>query len=116
MVDRFHGDKYEVADPYRWLEDNESEETKAFVTDQCELWEKLGASASDPQLKSKLVSSLRSAYNYEKFSNYVRRGEDLGFYTYNPGLLNQACVYSSHGYHSKLLLDPNTLRDDGTAA
>ena len=78
VVDKFHGDKYEVPDPYRWLEDNESAETKAFVEEQCALYDRAGKPAN-AELKAKLIDSLRGAYNYEKFSNYARRGDDIGF-------------------------------------
>ncbi|MCP9263289.1 Prolyl endopeptidase [Dirofilaria immitis] len=114
IVDDFHGTK--VADPYRWLEDPDLNETKEFV-------EKLN-SISQPFIASspyreKLRKRLTELWNHEKFGCSSRRG-DYYYYYYNSGLQNQRYVRfvppkTLHG-KSEVFLDPNKLSEDGTTS
>ncbi|VDP32901.1 unnamed protein product [Soboliphyme baturini] len=112
IVDDFHGTK--LADPYRWLEDPDSDETKEYVS-------KLNA-VSTPFLQTcpareKIGEKLTELWNYEKFSNMRKHGSRY-FYKYNSGLQNQHVLYMKESLQDdgKVFLDPNTLSDDGTVA
>ncbi|KAM3728116.1 Prolyl endopeptidase [Dirofilaria immitis] len=112
IVDDFHGTK--VADPYRWLEDPDLNETKEFV-------EKLN-SISQPFIASspyreKLRKRLTELWNHEKFGCSSRRG-DYYYYYYNSGLQNQSVLYRQKTLHGKseVFLDPNKLSEDGTTS
>lgn len=112
QMDNYHGSQ--IADPYRWLEDTESDETKAWVAAQnkvtFEYLEQLPARQS-------LETRLTKLWNYERFGLPRRRGERY-FYTRNDGLQNQSVLYVSESLDSqpRILLDPNTLSEDGTVA
>ncbi|WP_425618620.1 prolyl oligopeptidase family protein [Anatilimnocola sp. NA78] len=112
QVDDYHGTK--IADPYRWLEEPDSDATKAWVTAQNKLTfdylEKL------PQRKA-IRDRLEELWNFERFGlPRVRNGKY--FYTRNDGLQNQSVLYATEGLRGepRLLLDPNKLSADGTVA
>ena len=111
-VDNYHGTK--VVDPYRWLEDTNSEQTKSWVKAQ----NKVTFAYLDqiPQRK-KLEKRLTELWNYERYGLPVKRGKHY-FYTHNNGLQNQSVLYVTDGVRGKprVLLDPNTLSKDGTVA
>jgi len=116
VVDDLHGTK--VADPYRWLEDADSEETKAWVTEQNKLtfgWlEKIPARAG-------LKSRLTELWNYERYAPPFVEGKGKARRTYywkNDGLQNQAVLYviDAGKTEARMLLDPNALSADGTIA
>jgi prolyl oligopeptidase len=111
VVDDYHGTK--VADPYRWLEEADSPATARWVEQQNALTRSL-LDGPDREAIKKRLSEL---YDYPRVSVPSRKGERY-FYTRNPGLLNQAILYVREGLggRERLLLDPNTLAADGTAA
>ena len=112
QVDDYHGVK--VADPYRWLEDLDSPETRAWVEAQNKL--SFGYLASIPA-RTTLKERLTKLWNYEKYGIPFKEGNRY-FYTRNSGLQNQAVLYTvtSLDAQPQLVLDPNTLSADGTVA
>ena len=112
VVDDYHGTK--VADPYRWLEDVDAPETKAWVDAENKIT--FGFLDQIPQ-RAAIKARLTKLWNYEKYSTPTRKGGRV-FFTKNDGLQNQAVVYwaPSLDAEPKVLLDPNTLAADGTVA
>ena len=112
QTDDYHGVK--VADPYRWLEDLDSDETKAWV----EAENKLTFSyLNEIPARAKIRERLTKLWNYERYGTPFKEGGRY-FYARNSGLQNQSVYYSvtSLTDEPKLLLDPNTLSTDGTVA
>jgi prolyl oligopeptidase len=112
QVDDYHGVK--VADPYRWLEDLDSEETRAWVEAENKLsFAYLAAIPARTALKDRLTK----LWNYEKYGTPFKEGNRY-FYTRNSGLQNQSVLYTvtSLDAQPQLVLDPNTLSPDGTVA
>ncbi|MBK8790452.1 MAG: S9 family peptidase [Holophagaceae bacterium] len=112
VVDDFFGTK--VADPYRWLEDDNSPETKAWVEAQNKVT--FGYLEQIPQ-RVKIQARITKLWDFEKYSAPFKRGKRY-FYSYNTGLQNQAVLYVTEDPKAKgrVLLDPNTLSKDGTVA
>ncbi|MEM7555849.1 MAG: prolyl oligopeptidase family serine peptidase [Cyanobacteria bacterium P01_A01_bin.84] len=112
QVDNYHGTQ--VADPYRWLEDPDSEETKAWVKAQNEV---TFAYLNDIENKEKIKQRLTKMWDYEKYGVPYKKG-DRYFYSKNDGLQNQSVLYTLKSLDDKpqVLLDPNKLSDDGTVA
>jgi len=112
VVDLYHGTT--VTDPYRWLEDTESDATAAWVNAQNEVTRSvLDAIPARPAL----VARLTELWNYERYGTPVHRGANY-FFTHNNGLQNQNILYKAASLESpkEVLLDPNTLTPDGTVA
>ena len=111
-VDTYHGVR--VADPYRWLEDDNSEETKAWVKAQNAVTDKYLASLPQREPVKKLYKEL---FNFEKFGTPFKEGGRY-FYTRNDGLQQQAVLYMVKSLNDAptVALDPNTLSKDGTVA
>src|ERR1700739_4753405 len=112
QVDDYHGTK--VADPYRWLEDTDSAETKAWV----EAENKLTFSYLDQiPYRGAIRDRLLKLWNYERFTAPEQEGGRY-FYQHNNGLQNQnvLLVAESLNAEPRVLLDPNTLSADGTVA
>src|SRR6201988_3556621 len=112
VVDEYFGTK--VPDPYRWLEDETSPETKAWVDAQ----NALTFSYLDKiPYREKLKARLTELYNYPKISAPFRRG-DTYFFTKNDGLQNQSVYYIQKGVNGKpeVFLDPNKFSTDGTSS
>lgn len=111
VVDTYFGTK--VADPYRWLEDDRSEETGAWVTAQNVVtFDYLKQIPYRDQLKSRLGA----LWNYEKISAPFKEGNYTYFYK-NDGLQNQDVVYrQKDDGEAELFLDPNTFSEDGTTS
>jgi prolyl oligopeptidase len=109
-TDEYHGVK--VADPYRWLEDDRSEETGAWVKAQNAVT--FGYLDKIP-FKEKIFQDLEKAYNYPKYSAPRKKGDYYYFYK-NDGLQNQAVLYRQKGENGapEVVLDPNKLSADGT--
>jgi len=112
VVDDFFGTK--VPDPYRWLEDDNSAETKAWVEAQNKV--ATGYLEQIPQ-RAKIRERITKLWDFEKYSAPFKRGKRY-FYSYNTGLQNQAVLYVTEDPKAKgrVLLDPNTLSKDGTVA
>jgi prolyl oligopeptidase len=111
-VDDYHGRK--IADPYRWLEEPDSAETKAWVTAQNAATE---AYLSEIPARAKIRERLLKLWNYVRFSVPTARGGRY-FYQRNDGLQNQSVVYTADSLTAepRVLLDPNTLSAEGTVA
>ncbi len=112
QVDDYHGTQ--VADPYRWLEDPNSAETKDWIEAQNQVtFGYLNAISVREQLQQRLTQ----LWNYEKFGVPFKQG-DRYFYFKNDGLQNQSVLYtlSSLEAEPRVLLDPNLLSEDGTIA
>lgn len=112
QVDDYHGTK--VADPYRWLEDPDSPETRAWVEAENRLT--FGFLESLTQRES-IRQRLTRLWNYAKYGIPSQRGGRY-FYSKNDGLQNQSVLYwaPSLDAEPKLLLDPNALSPGGTTA
>eukprot|EP01133_Synstelium_polycarpum_P009784 gene9784-11427_t len=115
-VDKFkssNGEK-EVADPYRWLEDPKSEETKEWVKAQNKVTEEFLGGESG--LTDRLQKELLERINYPKLGCVRRRGDKI-FYDRNPGILNQSIIYMADVNNldnEMVILDPNSFSADGT--
>lgn len=111
-VDTYHGTS--VADPYRWLEDDNSEETKAWVKAQNAVTDKYLAALPQREPVKKLYKEL---YNFEKFGIPFKEG-GRHFYTRNDGLQQQSVLYMVKSLNDvpTVAIDPNKLSKDGTVA
>jgi prolyl oligopeptidase len=109
-VDTYHGTK--VPDPYRWLEDDTSAETAAWVDAQNKV---TFAYLEKIPFRARLTERLKDLYNYAKYSAPSRKG-DYFFFRKNDGLQNQSVLYIQKGIDGKpeVLLDPNQWSPDGT--
>jgi len=104
-----------VADPYRWLEDLDSPDTKAWV--EAENKVTFGYLDKIP-FRAKIRERLTKIWNYERFGIPQQEGDHL-YFSKNDGLQNQAVLYAqAAGKESqpKVLLDPNKFSTDGTTA
>jgi prolyl oligopeptidase len=112
QVDDYHGVK--VADPYRWLEDLDSAPTRAWVEAQNRVTSAYLAAIPEREPIRKRLTEL---WNYERYGVPAKHGERY-FFTRNDGLQNQNILYrvDSLGGEAKVVLDPNTLSQDGTIA
>lgn len=111
-VDNYHGTT--VADPYRWLEDPDSPDSRAWIEAQNQLtFEYLQQIPSRETLRDRITQ----LWDYEKFGTPFKVG-DRYFYFKNDGLQNQSILYTlpSLDAEPQLLLDPNGLSEDGTVA
>lgn len=107
-----------VNDPYRWLEDPDSEETTRFVSDQNVISQ--GYLKQIPY-REKFFEHLKDVFNIPKFSCPSKQGNGKYYYFKNTGLQNQDVYYeldslSQSTDEAKVLIDPNTFSQDGTVA
>lgn len=113
-IDTYHG--RDVADPYRWLEDDirESEAVKQWVDTQNEVTFAYLENIEDRDIIGKRLTEL---WDFERFSAPVKEGGRY-YYSYNDGLLNQNLIFTQTSLEDdpRLLIDPNTWSDDGTVA
>ncbi|HVN76822.1 MAG TPA: prolyl oligopeptidase family serine peptidase [Thermoanaerobaculaceae bacterium] len=112
VVDDYHGVK--VADPYRWMEDLDSAETRAWVQAESALTESYMATIP---ARAPINKRLTGLWDYERFTvPFVDGGRT--FFTRNSGLQAQNVLYvlDSPDAQPRVLLDPNTLSADGTVA
>ncbi len=102
-----------VPDPYRWLEDDRSEETAAWVREQNLV---TGSYLAAIPYREEIRKRLTSMWNYEKFTAPFREG-DFIYYSKNDGLQNQYVVYrQKEGQEPEVFLDPNKFSADGTVS
>lgn len=111
-ADIYHG--VHVPDPYRWLEDTDSAETKAWVEAQNKVT--FAYLERIPQ-RAALRERLTKLWNFERYGTPEKRGGRY-FYTRNDGLQNQSVLYVAESLDAppRELLDPNNLSQDGTVA
>lgn len=110
QTDNYHGT--EVKDPYRWLEDDKSAETGAWVKVQNDVtFDYL----SKIPYRKQLQERLEKVFNYPKYSAPSKKHEWFYFYK-NNGLQNQSVLYRQKGLDGtpELVMDPNKLSPDGT--
>ena len=111
-IDTYFGEK--MADPYRWLEDDRSPETEAWVKEE----NKVTFDYLDKiPYREKLKNRLAEIWNYEKIGAPFKEGNYTYFYK-NDGLQNQYVLYQyktgDDPKTAKVFLDPNTFKEDGT--
>lgn len=111
-VDDYFGTK--VGDPYRWLEDDNSDETKAWVVAQNKVT--FGYLEQIPE-RTALRNRLTELWNYERYGAPFKRSGRY-FYFKNDGLQNQSVLYVTTDLRQtgRVLLDPNKLDAAGTTA
>ncbi|MCA5006610.1 prolyl oligopeptidase family serine peptidase [Sphingobacterium bovistauri] len=104
----------EVEDPYRWLEDDLSDKTKAWVTAENEVTQNY---LSQIPFRNAIKSRLEQLWNFEKFSAPYTEGDYIYWYK-NDGLQNQAVLYRKKGENGteEVFLDPNKFSADGTTS
>ncbi|HBO29761.1 MAG TPA: S9 family peptidase, partial [Leeuwenhoekiella sp.] len=111
-VDTYFGT--EVPDPYRWLEDDRSAETEAWV--KAENKATFGYLDKIP-FKDEIKQKLEKIWNYEKIGAPFKEGDYTYFYK-NDGLQNQYVIYryktGEDPSTAEVFLDPNTFAEDGT--
>ncbi|HEY0682588.1 MAG TPA: prolyl oligopeptidase family serine peptidase [Steroidobacter sp.] len=110
--DTYHGTR--VADPYRWLENADSADTKSWIQAQNEL--------AQPYLegipaRERIKQRMTQLWNYERYDIPLKRGQRY-FYLRNDGLQNQSVLYVTERLDGepRVLLDPNKLSKDATVA
>lgn len=110
--DDYHGTV--VADPYRWLEDQDGSDVAAWVAEQNAVTTHILDAV--PQ-RDAIQNRLTELWNYERYSAPTKAGSQW-FFSKNNGLQNQSILYvaSSPNSAGEVLLDPNQLSDDGTVA
>lgn len=103
-----------VKDPYRWLEDDNSAETKAWVKEQNKVTEDY---LSEIPYREKVKGRLKEMWNYTKYSAPFKQGDYYYFYK-NDGLQNQSVLYRQKGLQAQpeIFIDPNKMSADGTAS
>lgn len=111
VVDEYFGEK--VADPYRWLEDDMSDETAQWVKAENDV---TFSYLKNIPYRDELKTTLEKLMNYEKVTAPFKEGEYTYFYK-NDGLQNQYVVYRKKGdSEAEVFLDPNTFSSDGTTS
>lgn len=103
-----------VEDPYRWLEDDLSAQTKQWVTAQNEVTQDY---LGQIPFRDAIHQRLESLWNYEKEGSPFKEGEYIYYYK-NDGLQNQYVLYRKKGEdgQEEVFLDPNKFSDDGTTS
>ena len=112
QVDDYFGTK--VADPYRWLEDDKSDETAAWVKSENEVTKKY---LSKIPFRNQIKERMTEIWDYPKVGQPFKKGDF--YYVYkNDGLQNQSVLYRKQNLEDKekVFLDPNKLSEDGTIA
>ncbi len=112
QVDNYHG--ISVPDPYRWLEDPDSDQSRQWIAEQNNVtFSYLNTIAERQCIKDRLTE----IWNYEKFRTPFKTG-DRYFFFKNDGLQNQDILYTLPDLDAEptVLLDPNAFSEDGTVA
>lgn len=112
VTDDYFGTK--VVDNYRWLEDDNSDQTKAWVEAENKVTQDY---LSKIPFRDKVHARIEALYNYPKYSSPFKKNEWFYFYK-NDGLQNQSVLYRQKGLDGapEVFFDPNKLSADGTVA
>lgn len=112
VVEDLHG--VPIADPFRWLENADDPDTRAWIAAQNELTE---AFLAGVPAREEIRARLSELWDYPRFDVPFERG-GRWFQTRNTGLQDQAVLYvaAEPGAEGRVLLDPNTMSADGTVA
>jgi prolyl oligopeptidase len=112
VTDDYHGTK--IADPYRWLENDTSAETGAWVVAENEV---TSAYLSKIPFREQIKNRLTELWNYPKYGVTFKEGNRY-FYFKNDGMQNQSILYMQESLDAEptVLLDPNKLSEDGTVS
>lgn len=104
----------QVSDPYRWLEDDNAENTKAWVVEQNKVTDSF---LSQIPYRQKIRDRYEEIYNYPKLSSPRKVGDYYFFYK-NSGLQNQSVIYYQKGKDGEpmVFIDPNELSKEGTTS
>jgi prolyl oligopeptidase len=123
-VDTYHN-KYQIADPYRFLEDPESKETQEWIAKQNEIFYNYIKHIPNKKFEPKTMKEmLTKMMDFEKVSSPFKRGDRI-FYYKNDGLQNQYVLYMKDYDNGKglsaeiageVFIDPNKFSEDGTSA
>ena len=108
-MDIYHGE--EIKDPYRWLEDENSEETKEWVKAQNQLTQKY---MGNVPFRNQIKDRLKELWQFPQYSTLEEKGKDFYFFK-NDGLQNHSVLYRKKGLTDKpkVFLDPNEFSSDG---
>lgn len=111
-IDDYHGNKIE--DPYRWLEDTNSDETKQWIEQENKLTNEY---LSKIPYRNSLKNRLTELMNYERYSAPLKVGEYYIF-SKNDGLQEQNVIYIQKGLDGtpEILIDPNKFSEDGSVS
>ncbi len=111
-LENYHGTI--IRDVFTWLENDTSEQTKAWVNAQNEV---TFSYLNQIPFRDALKKRLEQLWNYPKYSAPVKEGKFYYFYK-NDGLQNQSILYRQISLDGdvEVFLDPNTLKEDGTTA
>lgn len=111
VVEDYHGTS--IADPYRWLEDDNSEETTAWVSEQNKVTQSF---LSHIPFRDDVKDRLTSLWDYEKYGTPFKEAGQY-YYFKNDGLQNQYVMYRQvEDGDDEVILDPNKFSDDGTTS
>jgi len=112
VKDNYHGTT--IADPYRWLEDDNSEETHKWVLAQNQV---TNTYLSAIPFRNEVKERLAVLWNYPKIGSPRKEGEYYYFFK-NDGLQNQSILYRQKGLTGapEVFIDPNSFSADGTIA
>jgi prolyl oligopeptidase len=111
-VDFYFGEQ--IADPYRWLEDDNSAETAEWVSAQNKVTD---AYLEKIPFREQIKERLTSLWNFPRYGVPFHKGDHY-FYSKNDGIQNQSVLYIQDSLkgESRIFLDPNTLSADGTTS
>ena len=113
QVDNYHGTQ--VSDPYRWMEETDSADVQSWIAAENKVTDAYFATIQ-PE-RDKIKARLTELWNYERYSAPNKVGNHY-IYSKNDGLQNQSVLYITDSINDpgRVLLDPNKLSADGTAA
>ena len=112
QIDEYFG--IEVEDPYRWLENDKSEETEEWVKSQNEL---TYTYLKQIPYREKIKNRLTELWDFETMISPLKKGDEYFFFK-NNGLQDQNVLYIQNSLENepKVLINPNTFSEDGTVA
>ena len=112
QIDDYFGTK--ISDPYRWLENDTSAETKAWVSTEQQFTENYLAKIN---FREQIKNRYKAILNYTKYSGAFKAGEYI-IYSKSDGQQNHPVYYYQRGLNGepKIFIDPNTLSKDGSVS